>query len=142
MENYKKTLKIRIALLAAILLLAAGMGVYDVFWAQAESVAFDFQCGLVMGIGAGALVLIIRYRRMMADERRLQMFFNAENDERRKAIQAKAGLPMILVTSFLMMLAGSFIGYFNVVVFYTLFVAAMCQLLLAVAVKLIYLRRM
>ena len=144
MERYKKALKIRMALLALIVLAAVVMSVYGMFWAAEEvreSAAFGFQNGLVIGIGACALVLMVRFWRIMQDERRLQMFFNAENDERRKAIRAKAGLLMILVTSFLMMLAGSFIGYFNSVVFYTLFAAGFCQLLLAVTVKVIYSRK-
>lgn len=143
MEEYKKALKIRMAFLTLIVLAAVGMSVYGMFWAEEEiraSEAFSFQNGLVIGIGAYAVVLMVRFRRVMQDERRLQLFFNAENDERRKAIQAKAGLPMILVTSFLMMLVGSFIGYFNSIVFYTLFAAAICQLLLAAAVKIFYLR--
>lgn len=143
MEEYKKALKIRIAFLTLIVLAAVGMSVYGMFWAEEEiraSEAFSFQNGLVIGIGAYAVVLMVRFRRVMQDERRLQLFFNAENDERRKAIQAKAGLPMILITSFLMMLVGSFIGYFNSIVFYTLFAAAICQLLMAAAVKIFYLR--
>lgn len=145
MENYKKALKIRIALLSLVLLVAVGMSVYGIFWAPERAQAsrvFDFQNGLVIGIGAGALGLIMRYRRAMQDARRLQLAFNAEHDERLKAIRAKAGVPMILVTSFLMLLVGSFIGYFNDAVFYTLLAAALCQLLLAAAVKLIYRRRM
>lgn len=145
MEDYRKALKIRIGLLSLVLLVAAGMSVYGIFRAPASaqaSRAFDFQNGLVIGIGAGALGLIMRYRQAMKDEKRLQMFFNAEHDERLKAIRAKAGLPMILVTSFLMLLAGSFIGYFNGTVFYTLLAAALCQLALAAAVKLICRKRM
>jgi len=68
--------------------------------------------------------------------------FNKENDERLKAIKAKAGLPMVLVTSVLMIIAGVIAAYFNATVFIVLIVAAVCQMMISGIVKLIYMRKM
>jgi hypothetical protein len=76
------------------------------------------------------------------DERKLKMAYNRENDERMKAIRAKAGMPMLLITSVMMVIAAIIAGYFNIVVFYTLTAAAMMQLLLGVSVKLYHMKTM
>lgn len=85
-----------------------------------------------------ALIRIIRYRKALRNDKELQIQYNKENDERMKAIQAKAGMPMILISSIIMVIAGIIIGYSNMVVFYTLIAAAVIQLVIACITKFIY----
>lgn len=145
MRKYKKNLIIRICALSFVVLVAVILGIFDVFFATIEiktSMVFGFQCGLTLGLGVSALPLIIRYKKALESEEKLQLLFNKENDERMKAIKSKAGMPMLLITSFIMIIIAVVIGYFDVVVFYTLIVAALCQLVAACIVKFIYMRLM
>ena len=141
MEKYKKVITVRVFLLEILALLAVALGIYDVFWATAEVKAmeiFEFQCGITSALGILALIRIIRYRKTLQNEKELQIQYNKENDERTKVIQAKAGMPMILISSIVMVIAGIIIGYSNIVIFYTLIAAATLQLGIACITKFIY----
>ncbi len=145
MDKYKKIIIIRVFLLSVLALLAVGLGIYDVFWAAAEvksSGIFEFQCGITTALGILALVMIIRYRKALRSEKELQIQYNKENDERMKAIRAKAGMPMILIFSAVIIIAGILIGYSNTVVFYTLIAIAGLQLVFAGITKFIYTKKM
>lgn len=135
MEKYKKTLKLRMVLLGIMVLLAVGLSVFNVFFATEEmqnSYLFGFQCGAATGFGIFSLIMLIKYSKIIKDENKLKLEYNKDNDERTKAIMAKAGLPMMLYTSVAMILAGVVIGYFNEVAFKTLVFAAMAQLIIAI----------
>lgn len=141
MEHYKKAIKTRILLLIILVVSAVALGVYDVFLATPEtkeSFIFGFQCGAAISMGTLAIVLICRYRAVLGDEKKLKLQFNKENDERRKAIRAKAGMPMLLITSILMIITGIIAGYFNPIIFVTLTAAALCQMLIGGIVKILY----
>lgn len=145
MEQYKKTLRFRIALLAIPVLLAVAVGIYDVFFASEamqDSFISGFKSGAMTAFGLLSVFMIIRIRKIMCDETRLRMMYNKENDERNKAIRAKAGMPVMLITSLGMFLAGIIVGYFNMVAFYTLIAAAICQLFIGAAIKLVYQRKL
>ncbi len=145
MENYRERIKRRMALLSAWILLTAGLGIYNVFCTADETGVpeiFGFQCGLACGLSLCALLLLLRYGRALKDERGLQKLYNQEHDKRMKAVRAKAGVPMVPILSFIMMGVGMVMGYTNSVIFYTLTAAAMGQLLVSSAAKLVYLRRM
>lgn len=141
MEKYKKTITVRVYLLSVLALLAVGLGVYDVFWAAAEVKAsdiFEFQCGVTAALGILATTRIIWYRRVLRNEKKLKIQYNKENDERMKAIRAKAGMPIVLIASVVMIVLGIIIGYSNMTVFYTLIAAAAAQLFIACVTKFIY----
>lgn len=141
MEKYKKIMIVRMFLLSILALLAVGLGIYDVFLATAEikaSEIFEFQCGITTAFGILALLRIIRYRKALRNDKELQIQCNKENDERIKAIRVKAGMPMILISSIIMIIAGIIIGYSNMVVFYTLIAAAVIQLVIVCITKFIY----
>lgn len=141
MEKYKKIMIVRMFLLSILALLTVGLGIYDVFLATAEikaSEIFEFQCGITTAFGILALLRIIRYRKALRNDKELQIQCNKENDERMKAIRAKAGMPMILISSIIMIIAGIIIGYSNMVVFYTLIAAAVIQLVIVCITKFIY----
>ncbi len=145
MDSYKRTLKGRITLLAILVLVAVGFGVYDTFFASPaikSSILHEFQTGAATALGILAAVLIIRYRFILQDETKLKHEFNRENDERYKAIRAKAGMPMLLITSVIMLFAAVIAGYFNATVFFTLVATAICQLLFGLIIKLVYALKM
>ena len=145
MDKFKKAIAVRILWLSILLAVAVVLGIYDVFFASPamkDSFAFGFQCGAVTACGLLAAGMIFRYRSMLGDEKKLQLELNKENDERLKAIRAKAGLPMILVTSVLMVIAGIVASYFNAVIFMVLVSAAVCQMIISIIAKLVYRKKM
>lgn len=68
-------------------------------------------------MGVLAALFIIRYKKALTNEEKLQLLLNKENDERIKAIKLKAKMPMLFITSFAVILISVVIGYFNVIVF-------------------------
>lgn len=145
MELFQKKIKVRIFIFCAVLLVFVGILLYNQFVASAaqkESLAFSFQCGFS---AAGSLVIafwIVKYRRALSDETKLRVLMNQENDERMKAIRAKAGMPMLWILSMILVLAGMICGYFNETVFITLICAALFQLLVCIFFKFYYMKKM
>lgn len=114
------------------------------FWATEEvkaSEIFGFQCGITTALGILALIMIIRYHKTLRSEKELQIQYNKENDERMKVIRAKAGMPMVLIFSVVIIIAGILIGYSNIVVFYTLIITAALQLVIACIAKFVYTKK-
>lgn len=89
-----------------------------------------------------ALVQVIRLSRIIKDENQLKILYNKEHDERLKGIRSKAGMPMIMIMSILLMVVGIVASSFNYIVFYTLFVAGAIQLVIGAAVKIYYSKKM
>lgn len=145
MEGYRKKVLSRTVLFAGLALLAAAVAVYNEILpdsARREGEQYGFQYGLTMGIGLLAVLAAVFNGLLLKNEKRLQMALNRERDERLKAIRAKAGIPMILITSVMMIAAGIIAGYFNQTIFVTLIAAGGAQLLLACGVKLYYMKTM
>jgi len=145
MDVFKKRLKRRILFFSAVLLMFVSVLLYNQFGTSnmiKDNLSFSFQCGFS---AAGALVLvylITQYRRALSDVQKLQVLYNKENDERTRAIWAKSGIPMTVILSMTLVLAGIVIGYFNETVFVVLICVALFQLLVTGAVKLHYMRKM
>lgn len=143
MKAYRKVIIIRIILLAALALFAAGLGIYDAFFAgdaiRGHNV-FAFQCGSTAALGVMALVCVMKYSQALRSEKIMRQQYIKAHDERMRAIRAKAGMPLSLYFPVLMIAVGTIIGYWNELIFLTLVVAAVAQLLVAAAVKLIYTR--
>ena len=141
MELFQKKLKFRM-LLFGILILFCLVIIFinqlGTVLTYTECLAYSFQRGFS---AAGILVLVIwmiKYRAALKDEAKLRLLYNQENDERMQAIRAKAGIPMVLILSLALVLAGMIIGYFNETVFIVLIGAALFQLLVSLGVKLYY----
>lgn len=145
MDLYRKILKRRITLFAVAILICVGLLLYNQFWASESlknNAVFAFQCGFA---ASGALMLgllLIKYRRILADETKLRVNYNQENDERVKAIRGKSGFPMVIILSLFLILAGMVAGYFNTTVFTVLIAVALFQMFASAAVKLYYLKKM
>ncbi|MEN6636608.1 MAG: hypothetical protein ABFC56_12195 [Clostridiaceae bacterium] len=145
MEQYKKKLKVRILIFSILLLIFVAVLLYNQFGTSSaikDSLSFSFQCGFS---AAGALALVFwiaKYRRALLDELKLRILYNKENDERMKAIWAKSGIPMTVILSMVLVLAGIVIGYFNETVFFVLICVAIFQLFATAAVKFFYMKKM
>ena len=145
MENYKNVVKTRITLLTIPVLIAVSLGIYSVFFASEatkESYMFGFQCGFSIALGISAIVFIIHQKKILNDEMKLKLQYNKENDERLKAIRAKAGMPLLFITSVGMIVAGVIAGYFSLVIFSALIIAATIQMLIGAIIKLVYTRKL
>lgn len=145
MEAYRKTIQRRIALLSLVIALFVGILLYDQFLASEalrNSIVFSFQCGFASAASIGIVFLIVRYRKAVNDEEKLRLLYNQEYDERMSAIRNKAGVPMVLILSLIMVFVGMIAGYYNKAIFFTLELAALGQLFISAAVKFYYKAKM
>jgi len=145
MENFKRTLKRRITLLTLPLFASVALSIYNVFFASAtmkESHIYAFQCGFSVSLCLFSVFFIFRFRAILRDETQIKLQYNKENDERLKAIRAKAGIPMLLITSVGLLIAAIIAGYFNPTVFFALATAAISQMILSVIAKAVYMCKM
>lgn len=149
MEKFKSRVKRRIILFSGMTLITALLGVYGFFvvgrpekGSTSDGIISGFQFGIIFGIGMLSLLQIIKLGMVIKDDKKLKMLYNQEHDERLKTIRSKAGMPMLMITSELMLIAAIISGYFNIVVFYTLVIAAIIQLSIGVILKLYYLKTM
>lgn len=145
MEAYRKNILLRITLFSLVTALSVGILLYNQFFTPSvwkDNVVFAFQCGFA---SAGSIVLvffIVRYSKAVKNEEKLRILYNQEHDERMSAIRSKAGAPMVVILSLLLVFAGMIAGYFNKTVFYVLICAALGQLLISLVVKFYYKMKM
>lgn len=143
MEKYKKVIKKRMILCGILTVLSVVLGIshqFKFFDTQNETLA-GFQAGLLSGFGILSLLLLFKYGKAIKDNTKLIILYNKEHDERQNLIRQKAGMPMLMITSGIMIFAGIIAGYLNEIVFYTLILAAMIQMTLGVMVKIYYMRK-
>lgn len=79
MRTYKRNLVIRICALSFVVFIAVFLGIFDAFFATEDvktSMVFGFQCGLTSASGILALILIVRYKKALQSEEKLQLLFN------------------------------------------------------------------
>lgn len=145
MDGFAKRVKVRCFALSVALVILVGILVFLITRTETDggnSVLLGFQTGLVMGLMALTVVYIMRLVRALKNDKQLKIWYNKEHDERLKTIRAKSGMPMLLITSLMMICAAVVAGYYNPIVFYTLVIAGMLQLAAGVLVKLYYLKTM
>lgn len=146
MEKFRKKLIGRIALLGLIFLASAFLGLMDFLFTLEWSILSAsyhliilVQVVLLPGIWAAILSQIIRTAKALRDEKRLRLLYNEEHDERRILIRQKAGMPMLAVTSVLILIAGNLAGYyFSIYVFEALTATGLAQLFIGVGAKLYF----
>lgn len=142
MEEFKVKLKTRIKILLIMGIVAVILVVYHIVNSVLYGVSEPSSLGSIFLMGMFALAYTFRLSRALKDEKQLKLLYNKENDERLKAIRSKAGMPMLLITSLLIMAVGVVASYFNSIIFYTLFAAALGQLIIGVIVKLYCMKKM
>src|SRR6056297_2296550 len=144
MENYKKTLKNRILLMSMAIIAAAILLTVSSVILTSDGQGESFSEGMMAGFRNGLLVAmifmftvyIIRYRKVMNDDKLLRLAYNRENDERRQQIKLKAGGNLVIINSVILLFAGIIGGYFNVVIFYSVIACALFQLLVSAFIKI------
>lgn len=151
MEKFRTTVKRRIVISFGMALVTVLLGAYSIYSIMISDISTathsdgfvaGFQFGLIVSIFGFSVFNIIKLSLAINDETKLKVLYNKEHDERLKAIRNKAGAPMIVVTSVLMVLAAIVAGYFNIVVFYTLVIAVAAQLSVSAMVKLYCMKTM
>lgn len=128
---------------------AAILCIYDFFVmrnlemeSMRPTMVVGFQFGLILGIGMLSLIQVIKLSKIIKDDKKLKILHNKEHDERLILIRSKSGMPMLLITSVLMIIVAIVYGHFNTTVFITLVLAAMIQLLIGLIVKLYCMKTM
>lgn len=151
MEKFKTTVKRRIAISSGMALVSLVLGAFSIYSivfvdhssaTRSDGFVAGFQFGLIISIFGFSLFDIVKLSLAINDETKLKILYNKENDERMKTIRSKAGMPLIAITSMLMVVAAIVAGYFNIVVFYTLVIAVAAQLSVSAAVKLYCMKTM
>lgn len=148
MDKYRNKVRIKMVLLALLALTGVALGIYNVFFEGksgasgfSEGMLSGFRTGMAVGIGGFALIQMIGLGKAILDEKALKELYNKEHDERLRAIRAKAGMPLLLITSVLMLIAAMIAGPLSVPIFYTLLIASSVQLLISLFVKMYYLKK-
>lgn len=108
----------------------------------AESNATNFIWGGCIGGAFVALVVLAQQRKALQDDEKLRKLYIEEHDERKQAIRAKAGQPMVLFLSLGLVMTAAVVFFFNETVAATLALAAAVQCLVSLAVKLVCMKRM
>lgn len=108
----------------------------------AESNATNFIWGGCIGGAFVALVVLAQQRKALQDDEKLRKMYIEEHDERKQAIRAKAGQPMVLFLSLGLVMIAAVVFFFNEVAAATLALAATAQCLVSLAVKLVCMKRM
>lgn len=145
MEKFKEQIQKRIRLLSIFLVIVLLLTCFEGFsivqtgeGTVETGRVMGFQAGLLFGMAMIALMNIVKLRNCLKDDKKLKLLQHEEQDERKKLIRSKAGMPMLLINSILILLAAIIAGHINMTVFYTLICVAMGQLLIGVGLKLYY----
>lgn len=147
MEKYKKKLEKRmkwLSVAAIILIILITLNV--VFANQLQVLTGQEQMHIsgLIPLLAATVIWFSNYKRIVKNDKLLKLEYNKANDERTKAIMAKAGLPIILYTSLVIILVG--VIALNVqngfAVGVTLYIVGMAQIIVAIIVKFIYMKKM
>ena len=86
----------------------------------AESNATNFIWGGCIGGGLTALVVLFQQSKALKDDEKLRKMYIEEHDERKQAIRAKAGQPMVIYLSLGLAMTAAVVFFFNETVAITL----------------------
>lgn len=148
MEKFGKTIKQRLFWGTVIVVFAISLSILDQtgllfeieFIKKHENLS-NFQIAFVMCIAIVAIFMMSKYRKALKDKSKLQILYNQENDERLQLVRQKSGMPMVMITSTIMIFAGIIAGYLNETVFHTLIAASLIQLTICLFAKIYYMRK-
>lgn len=146
METYIRKLKRRISLIRVWLLITVLFILNQQFnfigirLTPANHDVASFQLGLILGIEFLAVATMMRYIKALKGTTSIELLYNQEHDERQQLIRQKSGMPMLMITSTLLLVAGVIAGYFNATVFLTLVIAGILQLSTGALIKLFYMK--
>ena len=95
-----------------------------------------FATGLSIGIELVCVFQLGKLWKMLKDEDVLKEVYIREHDEREALIQMKSGLHVIPILSFIILICAMLVGFFNDIIFYTLVIVGIGQILIALALKI------
>ena len=141
LEAYRKKVQRRLAimrLLAVVFLVVETV----VTRCVPENNATNFIWGFCMGGALVALVILFQQSKALKDDEKLCRMYIEEHDERKQAIRAKAGQPMVIYLSLGMAMVAAVVFFFSETVAITLALAAVAQMLVSLVVKLVGMKTM
>ncbi len=141
LEAYRKKVQRRLVIVRVLALIFIVVELAVSRWI-AESNATNFIWGGCIGGALVALVILSQQRQALKDDEKLRKMYIEEHDERKQAIRAKAGQPMVLFLSLGLVMIAAVVFFFNETVAITLALAAVAQMLASLMVKLICTKRM
>ena len=139
MEQYKESLKARIAVLSvsiAALIALLILNESGTFRAIGLNEFSEFLRGLQTGILFS--VCIVFGCLLLKNDEKLKAAYYTENDERHKLIMMKTGGNAMYVCTVAILIGGIVAGYFNEIVFFSLAGCALFLLLARCALKIYY----
>ncbi len=149
MDQYRKIIGKRmlfgriITLLFVIIYALDAGGFFKSLTGQSQHTFISsFQMGLLVGLITVAVLNMFKMRRALKNDEALKVLYNEEHDERLRFIRQKVGMPLIGVTSSILIVVGIFAGYVNPIMFYTLVAAGVFQLCVSVGLKVYYMKTM
>lgn len=146
MEKYRRNVHKRCWVMGSLLALGLAFLVYNLLTLNGANILEDnvesFRVSFSLGLMLCAFVRLRMLTRALRNPEQLEKLYVNDRDERRIAIRAKAGVPVMLYSSGLMFIAAVIASYFNETVFVTLIIAGSAQVLLGCVLKFYYTKTM
>lgn len=140
MEKFRDTLKLRIRIgaLYCALMLFPNVVLNQLFGGEPFT---HFIMGVLTGIEAVIIIWMLIYTYSLKNEGYLRKLYIKEKDERRRLIRTKSGSTGVNIVIAGLLLAMMISGFFNKVVFFTLFGVEIFIAIVLLLVKLYYSRK-
>ncbi|MEG0240597.1 hypothetical protein [Anaerorhabdus sp.] len=147
MTNFENKLKKRIKILTIIGICAMIFVLIPVVFVDQETLPewlaleFCFLTGLISAMEIMFGVYIVKTRKALGNPDKLKQLYAEEHDERKRYIRAKAGQPLLMILSGLIIFAGLILAPYDVNITYVLVMVALFQMTISVFYKLYLLRK-
>lgn len=128
MKEYTKTIKTRIWLYSALLVIALALCVLSyVLGPHTGQYAYlsGFQVGALTSSGLLLAIILVRLVLGLRNPEKLRAMYVQDTDERNRMIKEKTGGTTFTVFNFLLLFAAVPLGYYNILIFYTLIAVAL-----------------
>lgn len=99
------------------------------------SFELEFVTGLFLGLEMIFAIYIIKMRKALNNEEALQQLYIEENDERKRYIRAKAGQPLIMILSSILIISAIIVAIYDIRISFVLLGVVMFQMLVSVIYK-------
>lgn len=146
MEKYRRNAHKRCWVMGSLLVFGVAFLAYNLLTLNGVNILEDnvesFRVGFSLGLMLCAFMKLRMLVQALRNPEQLEKLYVNDHDERRIAIRAKAGVPVMLYSSCLMFIAALVASYFNETVFVTLVIAGFAQVLLGFGLKLYYTKTM
>lgn len=140
LDLYKEDLKKRSTFYQIYIVLAFLFVMFGNFLLREKIQGQDHAMGFAIGLASGLEILLLykllKIRKALNDQKILKDMYIKENDEREKTIRLKSGAPIIAMLSTGIFVAAILAGFISNTVFITLIAVGLCQILVAIGLKL------